>query len=64
MQNTPLYEISMQGYRMILPNTMTTMGHCRIVALVREQLEVEVINDLMEKDLATIWMKIRRRGKK
>ena len=53
-----------QGYTMIQTSTMSRMGHCRLVILVRENLDIEILRDIREDDLATIWLRIRRQGKK
>ena len=64
MKDIPIYQSNVQGYEIICPDTMETLDHCRIVILARESLEIEVLRDIMENDLATIWLKIRRKGKK
>ena len=64
LQNIPEHEKYIQGYDRIQPLTMTRQGHCRIIVLVKEGVEVEIMDYIMEDDLATVWLKIRRQGKK
>ena len=58
------HEVMIPGYTMLLPPTMVPMGYCRMLALVKEGVEVEVIPEIMDPETATIWMKIRRRGRR
>ena len=46
------------GYNLILPKSMTTYNHARIVLLVRESLQVQMLYDLMDAETATIWIRI------
>ena len=52
------------GYSVHCTKGFEVMGYSRLVLLVRDGFEVEVIENWMEDDLATIWLKIRRRGGK
>ena len=41
------YELNIPNYLLILPNTMKNLNNCRIAALVREDIEVKVLNQFM-----------------
>ena len=64
MAGTPGHEIHIDGFDMITPPTMDRLGHCRLVVLVKQNIAVEIMNDIMEDDLPNVWIKIRRQGKK
>ena len=46
------------GYSLILPNTMQSLGHARIVLLVRNDIHVSKINEYMDTETASIWVRI------
>ena len=50
------------GYNMILTKAMQSMGYSRLVALVREGIQVEVEEQLMSVDVASIWLKVCKQG--
>ena len=56
--DTSLEEGSIPGYNTILANTMSSLNHSRLVALTRENLEVEVDKMTMDKEVAEIWLKV------
>ena len=43
---------------MVLPLTMDTMDHAQIVLIIKYYIEVEVIEELMDKEVATIWVQL------
>ena len=46
------------GHYIILPNTMISMGHARIVLLVRDDLSVHKLDEFMNTETATIWVRV------
>ena len=46
------------GHYMVLPRTMESMAYARLVLIVRNDLKVQVLEDLMDKEVATIWVKV------
>ena len=64
MTDTRGYKSQIQGYTMVQTNTMNRMKHCRLLMLVKDEMDIEILGNIMEQDLATIWIRIRRQGKK
>ena len=52
------------GYRLVLTDTMDTLKYCRLVVLVKEEINFNVEKELMDKTSATIWISIPRKGQK
>ena len=52
------------GYYMILPKTVQIQNHARLVVLIRDGLEVKVMDDLMDQEVAAVWLKISSRGRR
>ena len=52
------------GYRMILPRTSEVQKISRIVILVRQGVEVEVLRQHMDTTVAAIWVKVTTSGRK
>ena len=46
------------GYRIMLPNTLKSLKHARLIALVKSDLNANFIEDKTNKDAAMVWMKI------
>ena len=61
---TPEYELVMPGYDIIRTKAWTTLGHCRLVALVREGLHLDIMDSWMDSQISSIWFKISCRGVK
>ena len=57
MSDTPEYKSQIQGYTMVQTNTMNTMRHCRLIMLVKDEMDIEILGNIMEQDLATIWIR-------
>ena len=55
---------NINGYSLILPKTMEYLKYSRIVLLVKNGVEIEVLNSCMEKDISAIWVKIGKVGRK
>ena len=49
---------------MVKTNTLENLKYCRMVVLIKEDLGivVETMDELMDEESATIWLKIRRQG--
>ena len=46
------------GHTIILPNTMESMGHARIALIVKNDLSCQKLDNFMDHDTATIWVKV------
>ena len=64
MSDTPEYQTRIAGYYMVLPPTMQRLKYCRIVLLVRDGIQVKILEEHMDTDLASIWVKIGQQGRK
>ena len=58
------HEVYIQGYKLILPKTMNTLGNCRIAVLVRVGIEVKLLDKFMNTSVASVWLKISCKGRK
>ena len=58
------HEREILGHEIIYPNTMERLGHARIILLVREGISVVKLNQYMESDTATIWVRVGSSRKK
>ena len=58
------HEREILGHEIIYPNTMERLGHARIILLVREGISVVKLNQYMESDTATIWVRVGSSKKK
>ena len=59
-ENTEAIDKEIPGYKLIVPNTMTSLGHARLVLVVKQDIDVQIITDKIEKEAAMIWVKIGR----
>ena len=50
------------GYELITTKAMSTMGYSRLVLLVKQGVNIEVQEAMMDDSVASIWLKIKRRG--
>ena len=64
LKNDNDYEIYIPNYSLILPKTMDKIGNCRIAILIREGINVETVDKLMDENIASIWLKISTKGEK
>ena len=62
--NTPSEQKDIQGYYMLTPNTHIHMGYSRILLLAREGVKLEIMDECMDPNLPSIWVKLITRGKK
>ena len=58
------YEINIQGYTIIQPKSIIFLGYSRIAVLVREGVQVETMDQLMDDEIASVWLKVSGRGLK
>ena len=58
------YELHIPGYTLILPRTMDLIGNCRVAILVKEGVDVQVLDKFMDPHIASIWLKISAKGNK
>ena len=52
------------GYEMVLPNSMQLRGYARIIMLIREGIEYKLLEQYMLPGTASIWIQVGRRGRK
>ena len=60
----PDWQKQIQGYKLITPGSLETAGYARIILLVKENIDIHVLNEFMEDDLAAIWVRIGRKTAK
>ena len=61
----PEHTSQINGYQTVFPKSMETKGFSRIVLLIKEGVIFEVDRKLMEDDdIASIWIKVRGKGRK
>ena len=60
----PVFEKEIDGYDLIVPKTAARYGHARLVLLIREEVEYKIIENWMNNDSATIWIRIVTKGRK
>ena len=59
-ESTPEWEREVEGYKIILPPSMKSDGYARMVLLYKEGINVNLLHEFMENDLAAIWVRIGR----
>ena len=62
--STDGYRVNIENYDIITTKDYNTLGVSRLVILVRNNLNYQLMNEKMEQEISTIWLKIPRRGKK
>ena len=62
--NTPASQKDIQGYYIVTPNTEINMGYSRIILLVREGVQLTILNNCMDDNIPAIWVKLTSKGKK
>ena len=65
-ENTPQHETIIEGYTIEKPKTCNNnaMSYSRLVLLVKKYFNYEIMKNHMEDDLATIWVKLTKKGNK
>ena len=61
---TPPHESLISGYSITLPKTVVRNGTARLVLLTKDNLEFELMENLMDDIVSSIWIKISRQGVK
>ena len=56
------YQIDIEGYKIYHPKQHYSLGYSRIILLAREELKIEIQSNLMDDDIASIWLKVVRKG--
>ena len=56
------HEIVIPGFNMIRTKAWSTLGHCRLVALVRNGLQMEIVDNWMDEHISSIWFRVASRG--
>ena len=51
-----------EGYELVYPCTMTTQGYARIMLLVKEGVRFKKMENFMDENAASIWVKIEKMG--
>ena len=62
--NTPPELTNIQGYYMVTPKTDIQMGYSRIVLLAREGVRLSILDNCMDGNIPSIWVKITSKGRK
>ena len=57
-------EREFEGHSIILPNTMASMGHARIALIVKNDLHCQKLDNFMDSETATIWVRVGDRKNK
>ena len=57
-------EKDVDGYSLHFPKTMQVQNIARLVLLVREGIQVKILEDLMDTSVCSVWIKIGARGRK
>ena len=58
------YKIKIDGYDIHLPKSMITMQYSRIILLSKEVLNIQIMEELMDPRVSSIWVKMGGRGVK
>ena len=58
------YKIKIDGYVIHLPKSMVTMQYSRIILLAKEGLNIQILDELMDPRVSSIWVKMGGRGVK
>ena len=58
------HELFVPGYKLILPKTMQFLGNCRIALLVRDCIDIQLLDRYMDCSISSIWMKLSCKGRK
>ena len=61
---TPLHESVIMGYDITFPKTVVRNGTARLVLLTKLDLDFELLDNLMDDIVSSIWIKISNRGAK
>ena len=62
--NDPEYQTRIEGYNLYSSKTLEKHGYSRLVMIVKTEINVTILEDLMGPDSASIWITLKRRGQK
>ena len=57
-------EVCIPGYSLIPSKSLETLGYTRMVAIIKERINVEVVPQWMDHEVASVWLKILKKGGK
>ena len=63
-KNTPDELTHIDGYDMVLPDTMNTCGYARIVLLIKPDITYKILHQYMDSWSASIWVQVGTKGRK
>ena len=55
LKDTPLYQINICGYELVLQKTEQTLGYSQIVMVAKEGSSYQVLSNLLEDSISSIW---------
>ena len=58
------FDIYVPGYSLIQPKSMNSLGYSRIAVLVKSGVKVKVLDQFMDNEIASVWLRISGRGTK
>ena len=56
--HVPNYQTVIPDHHLILPSTMKSLNHARLVLIVRDGVNIHILKEHMDPDIAAIWVKI------
>ena len=56
------FELFTQGYKLVLPDTLESQGCVRLTVLIREGFQVKILKEFMDTEIASVWMKVGKKG--
>ena len=56
--NVPDHDKQIIGHKLLVPKAMSNVHHARLVLIVKEDLEIELLEDYMDAEAATIWVRL------
>ena len=59
----PSHEKVFPGHKVFLPKTGDRLGYWRIVLIAKEDLIVDILEEFMEEDISSMWVRVGRKGK-
>ena len=62
--STPEWNRNIEGYRMFLPKSWLMAGYAWMVLLAKEGVDVHLLPEHMEDDLAAVWVRVGRKTRK
>ena len=56
------HETRIEGYNIVHTKSIVTMKYSRLVMLVKDGLNIKIVEDLMDTEVASIWIKVNKQG--